>query len=204
MQNFVMNKFLISISVIILIIFSCGCTSRMSPDELNKYITDLNNGFRGVKTINEVQIEVLYIPTDALVYQHIGYKMPKKLNIDSINKIRNVYKPYHYVKLSLSYAGSEIFAIPQNKVNYGKLLNQLAFGMANYVSLMSSENEKLIFVESNYAPSYGFSPKTEILLVFRRENTKAKYLKLQLKEFGLKTGDLKFRISNYNKKLEIF
>lgn len=199
-----MSKFVLQLQVIILFITVVSCNRKLTYEQLTEFVNEQKNGLTDSKVVNNVLFEVSYLPTDMLVSQYLGFKKPDEVDIDKVNEIRNKYKDYHYLKLSVSYAGSDIFNSPQVKKEHGEFVNNVAFGMQKYAYLITSENEKLEFVDSNYSPYYGFSPKTEILLVFRKEQGNSEYLKLYLHEFGLKTGNLNFIISEYNRELKIY
>jgi hypothetical protein len=170
------------------------CLSSCSGDvvgtaDLQAYIADPSNGLTKNARVNGIDIEASYVPTDLIILQFLKNKSLNELTIDSM---RLHYSRFHYFTLTMSVEGNEL--VHADPKAYGELLQVISFRMGDYVKLASSEN--VVAEPINYSTNrtYGMAGATELLFVF--ENTSLgsyKWLQINLKEFGMGTGNVSFR-----------
>ena len=180
-------------SIIFLSILMLSCTNETfnSETELLEYIQNESNGFLQEKTINGISFSLLYKPTDLLVNQEV------KNGKDKIHELRNKYDQYLYFNLSMSKNNQELLsAVPKNRNEFGQMVNDLAFGMNQKVHLFTKTKDTIEIIDFIYPRMYGMSNATTIMLVYPRNEEKLKddYLNLTVKDLGLNTGEVKFKI----------
>ncbi|MGY5351880.1 hypothetical protein ACXGQW_04850 [Wenyingzhuangia sp. IMCC45533] len=183
-------------SITILIVFlslqACGSKTFDSEDDLWQYLQDKNNGYLHKKQVKGIDYSILYKPTDILVNQTLSQYSKK-----AIDSLRNHYSQYLYFNLSFSKNQQELQStVPRNKQHFGSMVNQLVFGMGEYVYAYTNKRDTLSLVDYIYPRMYGVSSGTKMMFVYEanQEELKAEHLFLEIKDMGLGTGDVKFKI----------
>lgn len=176
----------------ILIVCLVGCDKRTfdTDQELLTYIRQDSNEYIQSKSINGIDFELLYRPTDLLVNQELN-------NSNDINKLRNKYKDFIYFNLSISANEEEILsAFPKNRAEYSLLVNQLTFKMNKNIVMLNNHKDTIPLIDIVSPRLYGMDRKNTLLLIFNRDHSKLKdkTLNLYLKDFGLNVGEIRFRI----------
>lgn len=177
-------------------LFSMSCEQRkfQSETELLEYIKDIKNGYTQYKSVNGVDYALTYRPTDLLVYQEVHDIMDTKKTED----LRSKYKKFMYFNLSMSINNEELLsAVPKNKNEFGEMVNQLVFGMNEKVHMYTHNKDTIEMVDFNYPRMYGMSRATTIMFVYPRDENilKGKYINFTIEDFGLNTGEVKFKVS---------
>ena len=184
--------------IFLLLISLCfvSCSKQKTFDteeELWEYLNDPDNGYKQSKTVNNIDFSLLYKPTDALVVQELGEKASDSL----VKLLREKYKKYLYFTLSMSHNNKELLSvIPNNKNEFGAMVNQLAFGMGEKVHVYTQSKDTLVLQDYIYPRMYGMSNNTTMLFVYPRDNSQLKepYLNLTIEDLGTQTGEVKFKI----------
>ncbi|MEM6720935.1 MAG: hypothetical protein AAF611_16510 [Bacteroidota bacterium] len=181
------------IATLSLLVMSCSKTSFETEQELLDYIQDEANGYIQKKTIKDVDFSLLYKPTDLLVSKDIqGAK--EAVNVTAL---RDQYDNYLYFNLSISHNNQELLnTIPKNRHEFGQMVQQLSFGMRDKITLHTKSKETIEMMDFVYPRMYGMSSATTILLVYPRDEEKLKeeFLYLKIKDLGIGTGEVKFKI----------
>lgn len=165
------------------------CPERLSPKALEDFISDENNGYYKRSRLGKTETTVIYRPTDLLVLQEAGSE-PTAVTIDSLRK---KYSQYYYFILRLSCGNKE--ALHQAEDNqYSYLVNTLSFGMSDFVTMTTSENDTIPVSDFVLNRTYGISSGTDLLFAFeRRKAINKEWVQFNLGEFGLGTGNQYFR-----------
>ncbi len=187
------------ILLLITLLFSC-CSQKTfdSEEELLSYIKNPENGYFQQKTINGVNISLLYRPTDLLVSQELGNKTVDKKLIDSL---REKYSKYLYFNLSLSKGGQELLStVPSNRNEFGAMVNQLVFGMGEKVYLYTNKRDTIPLADYVYPRIYGMSGSTSMLFVYPKEeiSSNTESITFSLKNIGMQIGEVAFKFNNKN------
>lgn len=173
------------------ILLSCQPTS-LSPDGLAAFIDDEGNGLKKTVTVGGTTIELLYRPTDVLVSQEIGSNVLSQASLDSL---RDKYDDYFYFIVNLSKDNKEALQIQENGFGqYSELVQTLAFNMSDYTTMTTASRDTIPVADYVLNRTYGLSSATEMLFVFNRENAITnEWVQINLNEFGLQTGNQRFR-----------
>lgn len=173
-----------------------ACASKtLSPDKLISYIQDEDNGLHQSITVNGVAITVQYRPTDLWVYQDIGYNAVTNALIDSL---RRKYNHYYYFILSLSRNDEEALSAPGVRDQYSDLVQTMSFRMVKYVTLTTS-TDSIPVADFMLNRTYGLNTSTDVLFVFSKEKAAGQeWVQFNLNEFGLGTGNQRFRFRREN------
>jgi hypothetical protein len=165
----------------------------MDEKSLSTYISDSDHGLLQEKTINGVTIKAIYRPQDFLVKQEIDAGLAK--TDSSIAKLREEYHKQIYFLISLSKNNQEVLnSFAGDRESFSEMINRLAFGIGENITLTTSESDTLEMVDFVYPRMYGMSNSTDILLAFKNKEIKnAEYLKLTLDDLGLQTGNVAFK-----------
>lgn len=191
MQSMIRNSFLLLI--LLLVISSCN-KHFDSEEQMNEYIQDEDNGYNYKKTISGVDYVLQYRPTDLLVKQELG----DKIDQTQIDKLRQQYHKYLYFNLSMSKNNQELLnSVAQDKVKFGQMVNELAFGMEEKVHFYTPKKDTLEMTDFIYPRMYGMSNATSIMIVYPRDEKyiKQDYLNFTIGDLGFGTGEIKFKLS---------
>jgi len=179
---------------IVLLFFLGSCNKQFgNADELNAFVQNEKNEYKASKTINGIDFALQYKPTDMMVQQEIGDSIsPKK-----VDQLRNKYKDNLYFSLSMSGNNAELLSLViKDRQRYNTMVNQLVFGMNQKIFLISPEKDTLKMLDYSYPRMYGMSKSTNLLLIFPRDPKflDKPYLNFTILDFGMETGDVKFKL----------
>lgn len=176
-------------------LFLWGCNHKEfnSESDLFDYIKDGANGYSHSKTINGIDFNLMYRPTDAIVNQELGGEISE----EKVNKLRNKYKNYMYFNLRMGKNNKELLsAQPKSRDEFGAMVSQLAFGMKDKVYLYTPSLDTLEMTDFIYPRMYGMTDATTIMFVFPRDDKylNEEYLNFSIQDLGLYTGDVRFKV----------
>lgn len=174
---------------------SCQQNTFKDKDQLISYLKDTENSYIQHKTINGVDFTLMYKPTDLIVAQELSDDTDPK----DIEELRNKYKKYIYFNLSMSKNNQELLStVPNNRSEFGQMVNQLAFGMNEKVHLFTQSKDTLEMVDFIYPRMYGMSRSTSMLFVYPREGKilKEDYINFTIEDLGMYTGEVKFKMES--------
>ncbi len=190
MLNMTKNKLL----VLLLIIFISSCNKTFdTPEEMNDFIQNEDNGYHYKKNVADVDYVLQYRPTDLLVKQELSDN-----NNSQIDKLRKQYSKYMYFNLSMSKNNQELLnGVAQDKAKFGQMVNELAFGMEEKLHVYTPTKDTLALADFIYPRMYGMSNSTSIMIVYPRDEKylKQDYLNFVIEDLGLETGDVKFKLN---------
>lgn len=189
----------ITILFIFLLIFSCNRT--MTYEEMFKYINNPQNGLTQEKEIDGTKIKLTYRPSQMMAYQEL--KQKHNVSKNEIKNINTKYAKQYYLVLSFSFGDRDILSNPRTRQDLEYYINEFSFNMLNNVYLISSQNDTLGAIDSQFPRYFGLTNQTDVLLVFEKEQKNYDQLILYIKEFGLQTGDIKFKFKpdKFSKKI---
>ncbi|GGF10331.1 hypothetical protein [Flavobacterium limi] len=162
---------------------------------MNEYLKDEDNGYYYKKTVSGVDYVLQYRPTDLLVNQELA----DKINPAQVDKLRKQYGQYLYFNLSMSKNDQELLSgVSQDKVKFGQMVNELAFGMEEKLHVYTPAEDTLALADFIYPRMYGMSNSTSIMIVYPREDKymNQEYLNFVVQDLGLDTGDIKFKLDS--------
>ena len=173
-----------------------SCKRALPHEELLAYLNNPENGLVQEKQISGVKLDLRYKPYDLYLEQHLQ-SIPDSLREKERSGLAQMYKDNLYLQLSLGYNGQEIISSFVNTPMHTAMVNRLAFGMREFVVLTTENRDTLLLKDFTYIPTYGLAQNNKILFVFENKNTEdSDYLKFQLKEMGLNTGQVNFKIKS--------
>jgi len=177
-----------------LLFLSCSKSKTFETEqEFWGFIKDPTNEYMQHKSINNIDFQLLYKPTDLLVQQELGDTATDSL----VQQLRNKYNKQLYFSLSMSSNNKELLSsIPKNRGEFGAMVNDLAFGMKEKVHLLNAKKDTIAMLDYVYPRMYGMSKSTNILFVFNKEDEKLKeeYLNFTISNMDIGTGGIKFKI----------
>lgn len=179
----------VCVALVCLVVTACGYR-ELSQEELVRYIHDETHGIHKSAVVDGTAIDVTYRPTDLWVHQETGGNAVSAVAIDSLRK---KYDRYYYFILSLSKNEKEALTPAEGLGTYGDLVQTMSFRMAEYVTL-TTPSDSIPVGDFMLNRTYGLSRSTEVLFVFGKEKTVgAEWVQFNLNEFGLGTGNQRFR-----------
>ncbi len=172
-----------------------SCTNKTfnTEEELWTYLKDEKNGYIQHKNINGYDFTLLYKPTDILVKQELG----DSKDAETSSALRKKYNKYMYFNVSMSKNNQELLSTaPNNRNEFGAMVNQLAFGMGDKVHLFTQEKDTIELADFSYPRMYGMSRSTDILFVYPRDKKQLtkEYLNFTIEDLGIYTGEVKFKV----------
>lgn len=176
----------------------CAENSFKSEEELLEFLDDEENLFVNRKLINGIRFELLIKPNDLVVLQEAG----KTFDVAIVDSLRNKFNPYLFLNLSISKNNQELLSnMGEGQEAFGTLVNTLSFELGDLVHLYSRSKDTIPLLDYVYPRMYGMSKSTSVLLVFNRgKMNEMDSFTLSLEDFGLNTGEIKFKIDE----LQIF
>lgn len=182
--------FLLPLSSILFV--GCGSNSYNSKEELWAYLLEDNHGYHQSKEINGLLYELTYKPTDLLVEQELN----EIYSADEVQSLRDKYGDYLYFNLSISSHGKELLSQSINREAFGEMVNQLAFGMEQKLTLITQKQDTIPLQDYVYPRLYGMGNSTDLLLVYENnlEMNDEEILRLTIEDFGFSTGEVSFQI----------
>lgn len=191
-KTYIKANYLFIIVIGIPILFG-SCKKQLTEQELIDYIKSPDNGVLIEKKVGSLNYKVYYRPSDMLVNQEL-----KAHNIatDSlINHYKNIYDKNLYFIVSISQNNQEVLNnLAGNKQHFGSMVNQLAFGMDQKVTLLTSQKDTLQLKDYIYPRTYGVGNSTDIMFVFENKDiNQAEWIQMVIEDFGLQTGDARFK-----------
>ena len=193
-----MNKPLILI--VLFLLSACQSKHFDTEQAMVDFLKEESNGYYYEKQVNGIDLSLMYRPTDLLVEQ----SLPSHYDEGIVDSLRHHYGKYLYFNLSMSKSGQELLSTaPRNRNEFGAMVNQLAFGMGNYVHLYTNTKDTIAMVDYVYPRMYGMSKSTSMLFVYpRKEALQGSHITFSLEDLGLITGEVSFRIPSTNIKNE--
>lgn len=178
----------------ILMFFLVSCNKQFgNADELNAFVQNEKNEYKASKKVNGIDFALQYKPTDMMVQQEIG----DSISPEKVDQLRKKYKDNLYFLLSMSGNDTELLSVViKDRQRYNDMVNQLVFGMNQKIVLISPEKDTLKMLDYVYPRMYGMSKSTNLLLVFPRDPKflDKPYLNFTILDFGMETGDVKFKL----------
>lgn len=182
--------YLVLLSFILLV--GCGSTSFESKEDLWVYLLEDEHGFHQKKEVNTLTYELTYKPTDLLVAQELN----EAYTSNEVETLREKYGDYLYFNLSISSNGKELLSQSPNRESFGEMVNQLSFGMADKLNLITEKRDTIPLQDYAYPRLYGMGNSTDLLLVYeydpKMENQE--FIRLTIKDLGFGTGEVAFKI----------
>jgi hypothetical protein len=162
----------------------------LNEKDLSQYISVADNGLIKEKNIGDVKLKVLYKPSDLLVAQELRTNAEE--NIEALKK---KYQSYYYFILSISKQDSELERYyVRNGGDFSNKVEQLSFGMGQFLKIITSENDTLSMVDYVYPRMYGATRASSFILIFNNEKIrKSSWFDLYFKYPDLEVGKQKFR-----------
>lgn len=185
-----MRHFYSGLCVLVLVV-SC-VEKEVTYQELIDYVQEKDNGLHLQQEANGILAEVTYKPTDLWVYLETD---DESVSLTQLDSLRKHYTKYHYFTLSLSKDNKEALHSAVGSMDqYSELVQTLSFRMRDYVTLTTSQQDTIPVGDFILDRTYGLSSATSLLFVFAKEKTeKVEWIQFNLNEFGLGTGNQRFR-----------
>ncbi len=179
--------------LLFLVFIMASCKRSLSEEKMVKYINNPKHGLIQENLINGTQLKLIYRPSDLLAWQEI--QATDSVSRDKVKKIRARYNGQYYFLLSISPQGREILSFASDREWFSAMVSKLSFGMEECINLVNETRDTLKLLTYNYPRMYGMSSSTDMLFVFEKMKLKSNdMLTFEMKEFGLLTGDVKFKI----------
>lgn len=173
--------------------FNCKHNSFSTEKELVDFILDDSNGYTKRQTINGVEFNLTFRPTDLLVSQEIRNE---EVTEQKLLELKNKYNKYLYFHLGISKGGREILSvIPNNKLEYSNLSNKLLFEIGDKVHLITKNKDTLKFIDYIYPRMYGASHSTDLMFVFSKDEkiNNSEVLNFTIQDIEIGTGQIEFK-----------
>lgn len=189
----IMRKNSLLLLFVVIGVFSCRSKTFDSADEMNKFVSEENNGYCYKKEVKGVIYTLQYRPTDLLVLQELGADaLPVK-----VEQLRKKYENYLYFNLSMSLNNRELLSdLSQDRGQFGQMVSDLAFNMDQKIHLYTVEKDTIPIADFVYPRMYGISQATTIMVVYPRKKQylNQKYLNFAVEDLGLDTGEVRFKV----------
>lgn len=180
--------------LLILFITSCDNKTYTNKEEFLSYLKNPENGYLQEKNINGVVFSLFFKPTDLLVLQEA---QQDSLSSDKINSLSENYNRFLYLDLSISKNGKDLLSVmPKDTDEFGGLVSHLSFNMNENIHLITSLNDTINTIDIIYPRMFGLNKKTTLFLIFEKDPSllNSDSITLFIEDFGINTGEVKFKI----------
>ena len=146
-----------------------------------------------IKSVNGVNYELTYRPTDLLVEQELG----QSKDVEKIARLREKYGKYLYFNLSMSINNNELLStVADNQAKFGHVLRDLTFGMEEKINVYTIDKDTIPMADFVYSRMFGMTKSTSIMIVYPNEKKylEEEYLNFTVEDLGFDTGEVKFKI----------
>jgi hypothetical protein len=201
-----------------------------SIDEYEQYVKGKDSPYRVSKSEGEIQLDLLYLPPDALmissyrafekekrqIFSDRSMSEQEKKNIieekrDKLTAKRKLYENSMLFTLTIGYLDLSkdiIYHKIQEGFNYySEWLQTLLFSMEKRIYLKTSNGLEIPLNSYHMERNYGLAKSRTFLLSFPAEFNRVKIkeekLTLVIKEFGLKIGTIKIKMETPFKEMQI-
>lgn len=174
---------------------SCGGKadlSEMSAEDIRAYVRDPENGYVRTIEIGPDKVTVAWRPSELVSAREVE---GRKLSGSEADSVRANFARYRYYALSFERNGRpalQAILAEQGQAAYAEALNAFSFRMAEHAYALC-RGDTVRPLDAAMARTYGMAPTTDVLLSFPEAPLAEGPVELRLREFGLGTGDLKWR-----------
>lgn len=204
-----------------LLVFAAACSKSFDDiDEYKAYVKGEISPYRQVIERNGVKVILNYLPAEAVMANEIKIALEKidelkqgsntdnKLKIEELKtKLKESKKNYDksfYFLLNLSYTDPEkdivYEKLKSGRSEYSKWLEKLLFDLKKTIKIESSDGMEIPLTLYHFDRTFEMQRDRSFLLAFSKTfNEKTidvennEWIKIKIKEFGLKTGSLSFK-----------
>jgi hypothetical protein len=172
-----------------------GCTSNgvSSASELLAFVNDKNNGTIKEERSGDLNLTLRYHPSELVSLAEVDTTVTP---VDSVQKQRDRFDSQIYFILSLSINGEDALQVLSRDARFSQLTSTLAFQMDRYVNLTTSGADTVYVNDFAMSRMYGLSKSTDLIFSFDKKKTKDQdWVQFNLNEFGLNTGNKRFRFN---------
>jgi hypothetical protein len=206
------------VSIILLNLFISGCQKKFSDiDKLEKYTAGSESPYKQTIRKNGVIISLRYIPTESIMipfyrkYQDEIQAINRDITIEERNKQIQIFKKKLqsekiqldksiFFCLTLGFEDGkrdiEYDSMAGGFEQYSSWTQLLQFGLNKYITLYSEKTGEIPLSFYRMERTFGITKSRDFLLTFPVQFNKidirkiSSGLKLIIKEFGLRTGDI--------------
>ncbi|MBV6644921.1 MAG: hypothetical protein KI790_05710 [Cyclobacteriaceae bacterium] len=172
---------------------SLGCADKtLDIEDWRAYIRNPNNGLIQSSQFNQISTQLVYKPSDAMIWQELNYT--KTSDKDLIDSLKKKYSPYLYFTLSLSNKGVGLLeAMKGNDSGYYGLLEALSFRMNDHVGMITTCEDTVDVIKTYFFRSFDSGISTDVLLVFGADKVdECESFEVHLKDIGLNLPTQKY------------
>ncbi|MEM9338620.1 MAG: hypothetical protein AAGA66_07830 [Bacteroidota bacterium] len=169
-----------------------GCTpTHLDPQSLNDYVMDESNGLIVRQQAGGLDLSVTYRPNDLMVHQSLEASYDEQ----TLQRLREQYGAFTYFVLSMQVGGKDVlYGTSTGQADFSAKLQTLSYRMQEVVSIITSAQDTIPVADYAYPRNFGRETSSNLLFAFSSEKLKsAEWFNFHLKEFGMKTGDQRFR-----------
>lgn len=188
-------KFNLVIYISLFLFIGCADKTFEDRDSLLEYLKEFDNGYCLRKKVNGFRYDLMYKPTDLLVFQELSSE--KNYDLHDVVRLRNKYGKYMYITLSISKNNKELLSsTPKNRKEFTDMVHRLVFKMKKSVHLFNQNKDTLEMLDYVYPRLYGTTRSTEILFVYPKDKKylNNEFLYFTIEDLGNYTGEIKFEI----------
>ena len=160
----------------------------MSPEEMNDYIKNEENGLSSNRIRGAYRLEVSYRPID-LVWMD-EFKTAGRETRDSLKK--SLANRYYFLATYSTPQNSDmdpLSRLSSNRELYKQILSRISFRFKDFVKIKLSNEEFIEADGCNFSKSYGMIPNNQVLFYFEDERLKhEKEITLYVEDIGFEIG----------------
>jgi len=174
-------------------IFSCG-KKKGTEAEIQVYANDASNGLIQEDSIHGLTIAVQNRPVALIIAQEL--KGQTEQNDSVLTAVTRKFSPNLYFNLNLSVGDKDPLLYSGSMQRFSSLLQTLAFQMDKFVFLTTSEKDTIPVGDYVYPRLYGMGSGSTMLFAFTKDTAKwekTDWVDFHLQEFGMNTGNRKYR-----------
>lgn len=184
-------------SLLLCCIFTfCGCSENNfdKKSDLIKYINDPENFFRQNKNIHNIDLSIIYQPTDLFVSRYLNVN--ENIHKKQVDSLREKFSKFLFFKLKISKNNKGLLGYKEASDEFGRLTVKLSYELDECIVLENDKGVEINLYDYSFLRTYGYGDSSIFLLVFERP--KSKDLKIKLRNLNIGLGEVVFAFTDDN------
>jgi hypothetical protein len=181
-------------AIVLGLLTACRPQEPVDVPGLQAYVQNPENGLIQTQEVKGLRVSVSYRPADLLIAQELGTQASQDtMSAEKLGALRKKYDNLYFI-LTLSQEGREVLSPAKGFGDFSEMLQVLSFRMGEYV-LLKTERDTLMLGDYLFERTYGMGSGNSMLFAFTKEalRPEAEWMEFQVNEFGMGTGNLRFR-----------
>jgi hypothetical protein len=179
------------VAILSVVIALQGChPGRVTKQRLVRMI-DQDKDLTQTREVGGIKVQVKYVPYSLMVFQEL--EASGGADTGRLRVLERKYSPQYYFRLTFSKNNQEVIRQLGSFHQYSDMLQVLSFELGSHINALTGAGDTVYLKDYAFEQDFGMSSANSSLLVFARKDfDKSREICLNIGEFGLGIGELRF------------